>query len=86
MGSPLFQPPFRQISSVLWELPGRAGMRVPGHIYADSELMAALERDQSLDQVRNVAHLPGIIRCSLAMPTFITATASPSGSGRLRVR
>lgn len=79
MGSPLFQPPFRQISSVLWELPATGGMRVPGHIYADSEFMAALERDQSLDQVRNVAHLPGIIRCSLAMPDIHYGYGFPIG-------
>ena len=54
-------------------------MRVPGRIYADDELIQALEGDQSLAQVSNVAHLPGIIRCSLAMPDIHFGYGFPIG-------
>ncbi|MCL5943087.1 MAG: RtcB family protein [Actinobacteria bacterium] len=57
----------------------REGMRVPGRVYADDVLMESLQGDQSLDQVRNVAHLPGIQRYSLAMPDIHFGYGFPIG-------
>jgi len=68
-----------RVSDVLWELPATGGMRVPGRVYADSELLAALGGDQCLTQVRNVAHLPGILRYSLAMPDIHFGYGFPIG-------
>jgi tRNA-splicing ligase RtcB len=48
-------------------------------VYADDELARALEGDQSLDQVANVAHLPGILCCSLAMPDIHFGYGFPIG-------
>jgi tRNA-splicing ligase RtcB len=72
-------PSLRQVSEVMWELPATGGMRVPGRIYADGELVAALLEDQSLVQVSNVAHLPGILCCSLAMPDIHYGYGFPIG-------
>src|SRR5712691_833922 len=60
--------PIRQINGYLWEIPKQGGMRVPGRIYATQELMADIRKDEALQQVVNVAHLPGIVGYSLAMP------------------
>jgi tRNA-splicing ligase RtcB len=46
----------------------RDGMNVEGLIYANEELMKAIERDQTVMQVANVATLPGLVGRSLAMP------------------
>jgi tRNA-splicing ligase RtcB len=46
----------------------RDGMNVEGLIYANEQLMAAIEHDQTLMQVANVATLPGLVGRSLAMP------------------
>jgi len=43
-------------------------MRIEGLIYANDELIKAIERDQTLMQVANVATLPGLVGRSLAMP------------------
>jgi tRNA-splicing ligase RtcB len=43
-------------------------MRVDGMIYADDVMIQAIKSDQSPEQVANVACLPGIVGCSLAMP------------------
>lgn len=43
-------------------------MLVDGIIYADHVLMKTIRNDYSLEQVANVACLPGIVRASLAMP------------------
>ncbi len=64
---------------VLWELPRSGDMKVPGRVYADDRLVAALKEDQSLVQVRNVACLPGIVRYSLAMPDIHFGYGFPIG-------
>jgi tRNA-splicing ligase RtcB len=46
----------------------KKGMRIEGMIYANEKLMHQIERDQTLDQVANVATLPGLVGRSLAMP------------------
>ena len=46
----------------------KKGMRIEGLIYANEELIRQIERDQTLDQVANVATLPGLVGRSLAMP------------------
>jgi len=46
----------------------KPGMRVPGIIYTDEKLLKDIRKDQALEQVANVAFLPGIVRASLAMP------------------
>ena len=62
--------PLEQIDESRWRIPRdyKPGMRVDGIIYADEVLMGAIRQDQSLEQVANVACLPGIVRHSLAMP------------------
>jgi tRNA-splicing ligase RtcB len=73
--------PYRleQIDDVRWEIPKTGGMRVPGLIYADSRLLVDLEHDRSTDQVYNVAHLPGIVGRSLAMPDVHWGYGFPIG-------
>lgn len=53
-----------------WRIPKSydPGMRVPGLIIADEPLLQDISKNQALQQVANVAHLPGIVRASLAMP------------------
>jgi tRNA-splicing ligase RtcB (3'-phosphate/5'-hydroxy nucleic acid ligase) len=46
----------------------KKGMEVEGLIYANETLIRQIEKDQTLDQVANVATLPGLVGRSLAMP------------------
>jgi len=43
-------------------------MRVPGLIYASEAMLESIQREQTIEQVANVAFLPGITRFSFAMP------------------
>ncbi|MEJ2314638.1 MAG: RtcB family protein, partial [Nitrospirota bacterium] len=45
----------------------KPGMRVKGIIYLDENLSEGLE-EKCVEQVANVATLPGIVRASMAMP------------------
>ena len=46
----------------------KAGMRIEGLIFADPQLIRQIEKDQTREQVANVATLPGLVGRSLAMP------------------
>ncbi len=61
-------PLFRKIDDYLWELPKTGGMRVPGPLFASEGMLPKLERERVAEQVANVAHLPGIVGASMAMP------------------
>src|SRR3989338_8557456 len=64
-----------------WRIPASAqpGMRVPGLIIADDTLMKDIVQDQALQQVANVAHLPGIVKASMAMPDIHWGYGFPIG-------
>jgi tRNA-splicing ligase RtcB len=72
-------PELRRISDYVWEIPKRGGMLVPGRIYASEELVASIRDDPCLEQVANVAHLPGIVGYSLAMPDIHWGYGFPIG-------
>jgi tRNA-splicing ligase RtcB len=54
-------------------------MRVEGKIIAGEDLMEAICRDQALEQLANVAFLPGIVGCSMAMPDIHWGYGFPIG-------
>ncbi len=58
----------KQAGPYVWEVPPYGRMSVPARVYADAELIQAIERDNALEQAINVAVMPGIVRASLAMP------------------
>jgi tRNA-splicing ligase RtcB (3'-phosphate/5'-hydroxy nucleic acid ligase) len=62
-----------------WEIPQHGGMRVPGRVYASAAMIDDIGQDQSLQQVVNVAHLPGIVGHSLAMPDVHWGYGFPIG-------
>ena len=63
----------------VWEIQPTGGMRVPARIYASDALLAGIRGDQSLTQACNVAHLPGIVTASLAMPDVHEGYGFPIG-------
>lgn len=71
----------KRVSEYKWEMPigFRPGMRVPGAIFADEELVELAGRDRALEQVANVAFLPGIVFRSLAMPDIHWGYGFPIG-------
>ncbi len=71
--------PLEQVDTYRWRLPKSGGMRVDGLVYADETLMRDIRGDESLQQVRNVAHLPGIVGASLAMPDIHWGYGFPIG-------
>src|SRR3989338_6443184 len=68
--SDIWQGPLEKIDDYRWRVPKsyKPGMRVPGIIYADEKLLKDIRHDKALEQVANVAFLPGIVNVSLGMP------------------
>ena len=65
-----WQGPLEKIDDYRWRIPKsyKKGMRVDGLVYADEKLLKDIKQDRALEQVANVACLPGIQRYSIGMP------------------
>jgi len=62
--------PLLKLSDYKWRIPKgyKPGMRVDGIVFATEEMIEEIRHDDSLEQVANVATLPGIVGASYAMP------------------
>jgi tRNA-splicing ligase RtcB (3'-phosphate/5'-hydroxy nucleic acid ligase) len=69
----------RKITDFVWELPKTGGMRVPARIYATEKMLKTILQDKAPEQAANVAHLPGIVKASLAMPDIHWGYGFPIG-------
>lgn len=74
----------RKISDYEWEIPRTGDMLVPGRIYASEAILKPLldakgHEWNALEQVRNVASLPGIIKAAIAMPDVHPGYGFPIG-------
>jgi len=69
----------KKIGDCKWLIEKQGKMRVPGIVYASDKLYEAMKLDNSIEQVRNVAHLPGIQKYSLAMPDIHWGYGFPIG-------
>ncbi len=70
-----------RIDDTTWEIPAssRADMRVPARIFADDEILDEIADDLSLEQLRNVATLPGVVGAVIAMPDIHQGYGFPVG-------
>jgi tRNA-splicing ligase RtcB (3'-phosphate/5'-hydroxy nucleic acid ligase) len=68
-----------QIDAWRWRIPRTGAMRVEGLVFADEEMIRDIHRDRSLQQVINVATLPGIRGPSMAMPDIHWGYGFPIG-------
>lgn len=71
----------RKAGKHAWEIPAdyKKGMRVPGRVFASERMLESILGDDSLDQMANVATLPGIWKYSLVMPDAHEGYGAPVG-------
>jgi len=60
-------------------IPRSGGMNADGIVYADERIEKLIGGDEALQQVANLAHLPGIVGNSLAMPDIHWGYGFPIG-------
>lgn len=70
-----------KIHDYLWEIPRsfRSDMRVPARVYATEKMLKAAADDRSLEQLVNVATLPGIRKHAIVMPDVHEGYGFPIG-------
>jgi tRNA-splicing ligase RtcB len=70
-----------RIDDFTWEIPVGtvSGMRVPGVVFATKDLLEKAVQDRAIEQVANVATLPGIVKASYAMPDIHWGYGFPIG-------
>ncbi len=69
-----------KIQENIFEIPPTGDMLVPGRIYANENMLdSILYEDESIQQIINVAHLPGIQKYSLGMPDIHWGYGFPIG-------
>jgi len=73
--------PLEKVDDYRWRIPKsyKSGMRVDGLIFSSKELLDEVKEEQALEQVANVAFLPGIVSYSLAMPDIHWGYGFPIG-------
>ena len=71
----------KKLDEFRWEIPPsyKPGMRTSGLIYASEDMLGEMKEGQALEQVANVAFLPGIVGYSLAMPDIHWGYGFPIG-------
>ncbi|MEM4368074.1 MAG: RtcB family protein, partial [Candidatus Anstonellales archaeon] len=69
----------KKLDDYRYEVPKTGNMRVPGIIYATEHTIKKVIEDKAVDQVQNVATLPGIEKFSLAMPDVHWGYGFPIG-------
>jgi tRNA-splicing ligase RtcB len=62
-----------------WRVPKRGAMRTEGLIWSSDALITDLRHDPCVDQVANVACLPGIVGAAMAMPDIHWGYGFPIG-------
>ncbi len=68
-----------KIDESRWKIPKTGKMNVDGIVYTNESMLPHIQRDDTLQQVVNVAQLPGILEHSLAMPDAHQGYGFPIG-------
>lgn len=70
-----------KLNDYTYEIPGsyRSDMRVSARLFASKNLLAEIKDDKSLDQLINVATIPGIYKYAVAMPDIHQGYGFPVG-------
>lgn len=76
-----WQGALKKIDEFRYKIPRsyKSGMRTDGLIYASERMLAQITSDEAPEQVANVAHLPGIVGCAMAMPDIHWGYGFPIG-------
>lgn len=69
----------KRTGEFVWMIPATGSMQVPGVVFGTQEILEDLDGTKALEQVTNVACLPGIVRASFAMPDIHEGYGFPIG-------
>jgi tRNA-splicing ligase RtcB len=68
-----------ELEPAIWETKRAGKMNVPARVFANQKLIRLIKQDRTLDQLKNVATLPGIVKYSAVMPDAHEGYGFPIG-------
>lgn len=69
----------KKVTDYSWQIPKQGSMKVPAIIYASEKLLQKIKEDKTIEQIKNVASLNGIIKAAYAMPDAHQGYGFPIG-------
>ena len=69
----------KRIDDYRWQVEPFGRMRVPGIVYTSAGMLDQVRQEEALNQVVNVATLPGILKAAMAMPDIHWGYGFPIG-------
>lgn len=69
----------KKINEFTWQIEKQGNMKVPAIIYSSDKLIENVKKDKTIEQIKNVACLPGIQKAAYAMPDAHQGYGFPIG-------
>lgn len=69
----------KRIDDYRWQVEPSGPMRVPGIVFTSARMLDQIREEEALNQVANVATLPGIVKAAMAMPDIHWGYGFPIG-------
>jgi tRNA-splicing ligase RtcB len=69
----------KKVNEFEWKIPQAGKMKVPAIVYASKKLLKDIQKDITLQQIKNVAMLPGIQKYAIALPDAHQGYGFPIG-------
>ncbi|GBE20175.1 MAG TPA: RtcB family protein [Candidatus Pacearchaeota archaeon] len=69
----------KKISDNIYEMPKSGKMNVPAKIFVSENMIKNIKGDKALQQIKNVAMMPGILKASMVMPDAHQGYGFPIG-------
>jgi len=69
----------KKISNYEWKIEKQGAMKVPAIVYASEKLLKDMQKDNTLEQIKNVATLKGILKNAICLPDSHCGYGYPIG-------
>jgi tRNA-splicing ligase RtcB len=69
----------KKISKDVYEVPREGKMKVPAMIFSSESILEDMKKDKTIEQIKNVAFLPGILKYVIALPDSHQGYGFPIG-------
>ena len=69
----------KKVSKNIYEIEKEEHMNVPARIFASEKILEAIKKDKTVEQIKNVACLPGILDYAIALPDAHQGYGFPIG-------
>ncbi|MFA5071876.1 MAG: RtcB family protein [Candidatus Pacearchaeota archaeon] len=69
----------KKISENIYEIEKEENMKVPARIFSSEKILDAIKKDKTLEQIKNVSCLPGILKYAIALPDAHQGYGFPIG-------